>query len=131
MCNLDELDYQQLAQLRDACSRRMLQLRRTSGLRLSELLALLEEVKLTLRDQGKEWRSLERWQYMDGQVRFWLNPADQSRYRMGWFSVDELIQWAHDLGPVLLADAAPDADSGPLSAQDGPWHDYKAIDLAA
>jgi hypothetical protein len=102
--NLETLDYQELAELRDAVNRQMLKLRRTSGLRLNELLDLFEEVKITLHDQGKEWRSLERWQYIDGQICFWLNPTDQSRYRMGWFSIDDLIQWSHDIGPVMLED---------------------------
>lgn len=102
MYNLEELDYNQLAELRNAVNQQMLRRRRTTGLRLNELLELLEEVKVTLRDQGKEWRSLERWQYIDGQVCFWLNPADQSRFKMGWFSVDELIQWSHDIGPVMV-----------------------------
>lgn len=104
MYNLEALDYQELAELRDAINRQMLRLRRTTGLRLNELLELLEEVKITLRDQGKEWRSLERWQYIDGQICFWLNPVDQSRYRMGWFSIDDLIQWSHDTGPVMIED---------------------------
>lgn len=54
MYDLEALDYHQLAQLRDAVNQRMLQLRRTTGLRLSELLDLFEQVKQTLRDQGKE-----------------------------------------------------------------------------
>jgi hypothetical protein len=106
--NLESLDYQELAELRDAINRQMLKMRRTTGLRLNELLELLEEVKITLRDQGKEWRSLERWQYVDGQICFWLNPADQSRYRMGWFSIDDLIQWSHNTGPVMIEDDLDD-----------------------
>ena len=70
-----------------------------------------KKVKVTLRDQGKEWRSLERWQYIDGQICFWLNPADQSRYRMGWFSIDDLIQWSHDVGPVMLDEELDDEDA--------------------
>jgi hypothetical protein len=108
--NLETLDYQELAELRDAINRQMLKLRRTTGLRLNELLELLEEVKITLRDQGKEWRSLERWQYVDGQICFWLNPADQSRYRMGWFSIDDLIQWSHNTGPVMIEDELDELD---------------------
>jgi hypothetical protein len=124
MVDLETLDYQQLMELRDAVNRRMLQLRRTTGLRLPDLLALLEEVKLTLRDQGKEWRSLERWQWMDGEVRFWLNPVDQNSYAVGWFTIDELVQWAHDMGPVLIADDE-DYDK-PLA-----WPESLSLDLAA
>ncbi|NTU84346.1 MAG: hypothetical protein HGA45_34120 [Chloroflexales bacterium] len=129
MCNLEELDYHQLAQLRDACNRQMLRLHRTTGLRLPDLLDLLERVKLTLSDQGKEWRSLERWQWIDGEIRFWLNPADQHSYRMGWFSIDELIQWASNIGPVMLEDDEPEeALEVPAWAV---WHEARALDLAA
>lgn len=126
MYNLEALDYHQLAKLRDEVNQRMLMLRRTTGLRMHELLELLDEVKTTLRDQGKEWRSLERWQYMDGQVCFWLNPTDQSRYRMGWFSINDLIQWSHDIGPILI-EAEPDEE---LSSY-GQWQETLGYDLAA
>jgi hypothetical protein len=129
MFNLEELDYQQLAELREAASRRMLQLRRTTGLRLPELLSLLEEVKQTLRDQGKEWRSLERWQWLDGEIRFWLNPVDQHSYNVGWFSIDELIQWAHDMGPVLAEIAEESFDEAP--DWKGTWYEARSLDLAA
>lgn len=127
MYNLDELDDLQLSQLRDAINQQLLKRRRTGGLRLNELLALLDEVKRALRDQGKEWRSLERWQYLDGQVCFWLNPTDQSRYRMGWFSIDELIQWTHDLGPVMNE---PELDEELEESVYG-WNETRAFDLAA
>jgi hypothetical protein len=125
MWELETLEYQQLIDLRDAVNRRMLQLRRTTGLRLPDLLALLEEVKVTLRDQGKEWRSLERWQWMDGEVRFWLNPVDQASYAVGWFSIDELIQWTHDLGPILLVEEDEELEEPLL------WREALALDLAA
>jgi len=106
---IDILDRYELEQLRDSCNRRLLLMHRTQGLTLIELLELLDEVKTTLRDQGKAWHSLERWQWIDGEIRFWLNPCDQQRYRMGWFALDDLIAWAHDLGPIV-ADAAHDID---------------------
>lgn len=121
MIDLHALDVSQLEQLRDAINRRLLLIRRTEGLRLPELLELLEEVKSTLHDQGKEWYSLERWQWMEGGIKFWLNPSDQDMYRPGWYTIDELIAWAHDTGPVLLEDlseegpdpfALPSADRG-------------------
>jgi hypothetical protein len=127
MYNLEELDDYQLAQLRDAVNIQMLKRRRTTGLRLNELLALLEEVKTTLRDQGKEWRSLERWQYIDGEICFWLNPTDQSRYTMGWFSIDALIQWTHDLGPVMVQEDEDEDEDGEYNR----WRESRAFDLAA
>lgn len=133
MFNLEALDYDQLAQLRDAVNMQMLKRRRTTGLRLNELLELLEEVKTALRDQGKEWRSLERWQYIDGEICFWLNPADQNRYNMGWFSIDALIQWTHDLGPVMVRDEDEDEEleDEALTPTTYPWRDARSFDRAA
>ena len=129
MFNLEELDYQQLAALRAAAGRRMLRLRRTTGLRLPAILELLEEVKQTLLDQGKEWRSLERWQWLDGEIRFWLNPVDQHSYNVGWFSIDELVQWANDMGPVLAEVEDEAFEEAP--AWSSSWSEARSLDLAA
>lgn len=101
MIDIETLDIDQLELLRDAVNRRILDMRQTRGLALPELLRLLEEVKVTLGDQGKEWHSLERWQWMDGEIRFWLNPKDHELYNTGWFSIDNLIAWARNSGPVV------------------------------
>jgi hypothetical protein len=100
--DISSLDIAQLELLRDACNRRLLELRRTQGLALPELLRLFEETKVALQDQHKEWRSLERWQWMDGEIRFWLNPTDQENYRSGWFSIDDLIAWLRESGPIVM-----------------------------
>lgn len=102
--DIERLEVSELEELRDAINRRLLQLRRTKNLTLPELLQLLEEVKKTLTDQGKEWKSLERWQWMDGEIRFWLNPNEQDIYRSGWFSIDDLIAWTHEYGPIVIED---------------------------
>lgn len=34
-------------------------------------------------------------------VMFWLNPQEQSIYNHGWFTVEELEQWAENKGPVV------------------------------
>lgn len=112
MIDIQTLDITQLEQLRDAINRRLLKMRRTEGLRLPELLQLFEEVKTTLQDQGKEWYSLERWQWMDGGIKFWLNPNDQDLYNTGWYSIDELIAWTHDSGPVMIEELS-DEDTDP------------------
>jgi hypothetical protein len=116
MFDIESLDIAQLEQLRDACNRRLLELRRTKGLALPELLRLLDDVKLALRDQNKEWHSLERWQWMDGEIRFWLNPTEQDIYKTGWFSIDDLIAWTHNRGPVLIEE---ELDEGPWTEADG------------
>lgn len=115
MFDIESLGIYELEQLRDACNRRLLQMRRTQGLSLHELLRLLDDVKVTLRDQGKEWHSLERWQWMDGEIRFWLNPHAQDLYRTGWFSIDDLIAWSQERGPVVIEE---ELDEEP---EEGPW----------
>ena len=123
MIDIQALDVYQLEQLRDAINRQLLRIRRTEGLRLPELLQLFEEVKTTLHDQGKEWHSLERWQWMDGGIKFWLNPNEQDIYRPGWYTIDDLIAWAHDTGPVLiedLEDEGPDPFALPSASSDVP-----------
>lgn len=112
MFDIESLDVAELEELRDACSRRLLQMRRTHGLSLPELLRLFEEVKVTLSDQGKEWHSLERWQWMDGEIRFWLNPTEQYLYRTGWFSIDDLIAWASEQGPIVIEEEFDDEPGG-------------------
>jgi hypothetical protein len=114
MFDIQSLDIPELERLRDAVNRRLLQMRRTEGLRLPELLQLFEEVKLALQDQGKEWHSLERWQWMDGGIKFWLNPNEQDLYNSGWFSIDDLIAWSHDTGPVMIEEEVEEEeDTGP------------------
>lgn len=99
--DIESLDIDELEQLRDACRRRLLELKSTRRRTLPELLRMLEEIKRTLNDQEKEWQSLERWQWVDGEIRFWLNPRDQANYHMGWFSIDELVAWTHNRGPIM------------------------------
>lgn len=101
MFDIDRLEIEELERLRDAVNQRILSMRRTTGLALPELLRLFEEVKTTLADQGKEWYSLERWQYMDGEIRFWLNPKDHILHNTGWFTIDDLIAWGRDIGPIV------------------------------
>lgn len=115
LIDIQDLDVYQLEQLRDAINRQLLRVRRTEGLRLPELLQLFEEVKSTLHDQGKEWHSLERWQWMDGGIKFWLNPSEQDLYRPGWYTIDDLIAWAHDTGPVMIEELEEDEGPDPFA----------------
>ena len=135
MFDIQSLDVSELERLRDAVNRRLLQMRRTEGLRLPELLQLFEEVKLALQDQGKEWHSLERWQWMEGGIKFWLNPNEHDLYNSGWFSIDELIAWSHDIGPVMIEELddqedtrQPDQAGGHQREADRPG---SAVDRAA
>jgi hypothetical protein len=117
--DIDGLSIDELEQLRDAINQRLLQLRYSNRHTLPELLRMLEEVKALLNDQGKQWRSLERWQWMDGQIRFWLNPTDQVQYQSGWFTIDELIQWSQNNGPVLISEEPEDDEDEPWTEVDG------------
>jgi hypothetical protein len=117
--DIEGLSIEALEQLRDAINRRLLQLRYSNRHTLPELLRMLEEVKALLNDQGKQWRSLERWQWMDGQIRFWLNPTDQVQYQSGWFTIDELIQWSQNNGPVLISEEPEEDEDEPWTEVDG------------
>ena len=99
--DISHLSFTELIALRDTIKQRLLEMRRTPTLRLDELLALFEETRTALHEHGHQWHTLERWQWMDGEVRFWLNPVDQQRFAVGWFSIDDLIAWLHDTGPVV------------------------------
>jgi len=117
--DIERLSIEELEQLRDAINQRLLQLRYSNRRTLPELLRMLEEVKVLLNDQGKQWRSLERWQWMDGEIRFWLNPTDQVQYQAGWFTIDELIQWSQDNGPVLIQEKPEEEEDESWTEVDG------------
>lgn len=42
-------------------------------------------------------------------VKFFLNPANQTIYNHGWYTVEELMQWAKGKGPVLKENTVKDA----------------------
>lgn len=35
------------------------------------------------------------------EVVFWLNPMEQQKYKYGWYTVEELIEWSNDKGPII------------------------------
>lgn len=113
--DISHLSYAELITLRDDINRRLLVMQHTHTLRLDEILARFDETRTALRDHGYRWHTLERWQWMDGEVRFWLNPVDQQRYAVGWFSLADLIAWLHDTGPVVR-DTTTQASNTPDSA---------------
>jgi hypothetical protein len=113
------LSVEELERLRNSINQRLLELRSSESRNLSDLLRMLDDLKVTLQDQGKEWRSLERWQYMDGEIRFWLNPTDQDQYRSGWYTIDELLAWVRNSGPVLVPFEDEDEDDQGWTEVDG------------
>jgi hypothetical protein len=99
--DITNLDYDALCDLRDAVTQRILELKHSPQLRLEDSLRLFEETKLALSERGVTWHSLERWQWMDGEVRFWVNPTDQVRYATGWFPLNDIIAWLTNQGPIV------------------------------
>lgn len=109
--DISHLSYAELITLRDDINRRLLLMQRSHTSRLDEILALFETTRTALHEHGHRWHTLERWQWMDGEVRFWLNPVDQHRYAVGWFSIDDLIAWLNDTGPVLRDTTTNDSNT--------------------
>lgn len=63
----------------------------------------IEEV---LNKAGRSWFSLRPAWIRDKAasrypVWFWLNPQNQQKYEAGWYTVEDLRQWAENKGPVL------------------------------
>jgi hypothetical protein len=57
-----------------------------------------------LRKAGKQWFSLSQTRWADQKqktIRVWLNPMDQHRHNCGWYTLEELREWASDTGPIL------------------------------
>jgi len=61
----------------------------------------LEEV---LKTAGCHWYSMGTTLHRgdDGVVRTWLNPRRQRENNCGWFTVEELRQWANGEGPIPM-----------------------------
>jgi hypothetical protein len=38
---------------------------------------------------------------VDGQVKFWVDPTDKLKYQSGWYSMEDLILWSKDSGPII------------------------------
>lgn len=68
-----------------------------------------------LRKAGKGWHALSPGRLLKstkrGEVKskynvmFWLNPMDQQQNNYGWFTVEQLDQWAKDEGPIIKKDS--------------------------
>lgn len=50
---------------------------------------------------GKRYFALSRAHYdKDGNLSFWLNPMEQDRNNFGYFTLDQLKEWADGKGPI-------------------------------
>ena len=72
------------------------------GIRLRESQWKATGVEQLLRKAGKQWFALGRPTVIRGELRVWLNPMERHRHNAGWFTPDELRQWAEDRGPVMM-----------------------------
>lgn len=67
---------------------------------------LEKEVKKTkieekLKKANKKYFSLSPKWNEDGTIIYWLNPYDQRKYNMGWYTLDDLLLWIKDKGPIV------------------------------
>ena len=69
-----------------------------------ELQKAVDKTKIveTLKKANKEYYALEP-RFFDGVLKFWLNPKEQSKYNYGWFTVDELLLWTKNEGPIMMS----------------------------
>ena len=56
-----------------------------------------------LRAAKRRWFALSpRWADEEKKaVKFWLNPTEQDQHHAGWFTVEQLDEWAAGKGPVM------------------------------
>lgn len=67
-------------------------------------------VEKVLADAGKSYFFLGQYHvHNDGIWRAWLNPYDQKSHNTGWYTVEELLLWAKDQGPVMQVRNSPKA----------------------
>lgn len=61
------------------------------------------QIDQILSNAGRKYYALSpRWANEEKkEVKFWLNPQEQDLYNYGWYSVDELKQWANGEGPII------------------------------
>jgi hypothetical protein len=38
---------------------------------------------------------------INGQVKFWVDPTDKLKYQSGWYSMEDLVLWSRDSGPII------------------------------
>lgn len=85
--------------------------------------ALLKEFKATkivdiLKSAGKGYYSLVPHKELDKktgeyQLLFWLNPVDQHLNNHGWFTLDDLKQWANNEGVIVKHTEPEQEEKGP------------------
>jgi hypothetical protein len=75
-------------------------------LKTAEATGIAAELKAV----GKEWFSLSpKWakeikKNTKFPVVFWLNPYKQDQHKYGWWTVEDLKEWARDQGPIMMTE---------------------------
>lgn len=56
-----------------------------------------------LKEKGKRFYALEpAWVVAEGgELACFLNPMEQSRYASGWYTLDDLLAWTEESGPIV------------------------------
>lgn len=62
-------------------------------------------IRQLLKEKGKRYFALSRPTYRksDGKLILWLNPMEQGQNNYGWFTIDELREWADGKGKIPIA----------------------------
>jgi hypothetical protein len=62
-------------------------------------------IRQLLKEKVKKYFSLSRPHYRkeDGKLTFWLNPMDQQDNNYGYFTIDDLREWADGKGKIPIA----------------------------
>jgi len=86
---------------------------------------LLEEmeksgIEALLKEKGKRYFGLSPRRQEDGSVLYSLNPYDQNRNKWGFYTLEELQEWASDRGPIIIPEVEPEpVDDADRWANDG------------
>lgn len=61
------------------------------------------KIRELLKEKHKGYFALSPSRSADGTMTFWLNPYDQDKVNYGWFTLEQLRQWADDKGPIPMS----------------------------
>jgi hypothetical protein len=70
-----------------------------------EKFVVKSKVRELLKEKGKGYYALSPKRWEDGSIKFWLNPYDQHKVNYGWFTLEQVRQWADDKGPIPMSPA--------------------------
>jgi hypothetical protein len=70
-----------------------------------EKFVVKSKIRELLKEKGKGYFALHPKRWEDGSIKFWLNPYDQHKVNYGWFTLEQVRQWADDKGPIPMSPA--------------------------